>query len=198
MVREPLLDTLSRSPTLQLAQNRPGRYGSVFVLRINHTAPQLKQFRVESGRSQSPTGEQQNSGSSAKALPRRPSLRRWRSAEQQVLSLLQGQGWDANDVSRQNVGYDIEVRTPEGQQFFVEVKSIRNPNEPFILTSNEEAVARIKGDAYQLALVRDAGAALEVAFIQNPVSRLDLTRQCRQWVWECSSYEFDPQRFLLE
>jgi hypothetical protein len=120
---------------------------------------------AESGRSRSHAGELQNSGSSAQALPRRTSLRRWRSAEQQVLSLLELQGWDAEDVSRQNVGYDIEVRTPEGEQFFVEVKSIRNPSEPFILTSNEEAVARIKGDAYQLALVRDAGAELEVAFI---------------------------------
>jgi hypothetical protein len=25
-----------------------------------------------------------------------------------------------------------------------------------------------------------------------------LTRQCRQWVWECSSCEFTPERFLLD
>jgi len=66
------------------------------------------------------------------------------------------------------------------------------------IASYWSVVARIKGGAYPLALVRDAGAELEVAFIQNPAYRLDLTRQCRHWVWECSSYEFDPQRFLLE
>lgn len=53
---------------------------------------------------------------SAKGEPRRLSLTKWRSAEQQVLSLLEIQGWDVKDVSRQNVGYDIEGITPEGEK----------------------------------------------------------------------------------
>ena len=135
----------------------------------------------------SPPGEQ----------PRRLSLTKWRSAEQQVLSLLELQGWDVRDVSRQYVGYDIEGITPEGEEAFVEVKSINHPGQSFTLTSNEEATARQKGAAYRLAIVRQAGANLEVAFIPDPASRLELTRQCRQWVWECSSYEYAPERFLL-
>lgn len=126
------------------------------------------------------------------------SLKRWRSAEQQVLHLLTAQGWTVEDVSRQNLGYDIEGRTSEEEEVFFEVKSIDYPGQPFTLTSNEEAVARQKGPRYQLAIVRQAGNLLEVAFVRDPVQQLKLTRQCRQWVWECSEYPFAPQRFSLE
>ena len=126
------------------------------------------------------------------------SLKRWRSAEQQVLHLLVAQGWRVEDVSRQNLGYDIEGRTSEGEETFVEVKSIDYPGQPFTLTSNEEAVARQKGPRYQLAIVRQGGNFLEVAFVRDPVQQLNLIRQCRQWVWECGVYEYAPQRFPLE
>ncbi len=130
--------------------------------------------------------------------PHRLSLKKWRGAEQQVLSLLELQGWRVKDVSRQNVGYDIEGVTPEGEKALIEVKAIEHPGQPFTITSNEEATARQEGDAYRLAIVRQAGANLEVAFVRDPANRLELTRQCRQWVWECSSYDYKPERFLLE
>ncbi len=130
--------------------------------------------------------------------PRRLSLKRWRGAEQQVLSLLESQGWSVQDVSRQYVGYDIEGFTPDGERVLIEVKSIDRPGQPFTITSNEEATARQEGSAYLLAIVRQDGANLEVAFVRDPANRLELTRQCRQWVWECSSYEYDPERYLLE
>ena len=126
------------------------------------------------------------------------SLKRWRSAEQQVLNLLAAQGWVVEDVSRQNIGYDIEGRTPEGENAFIEVKSIDYPNQAITLTSNEEAVARQKGERYQLAIVHQSEVCLEVAFIRNPIQHLKLTRQCRQWVWECGDYPFNAQRFSLE
>jgi hypothetical protein len=126
------------------------------------------------------------------------SLKRWRSAEQQVLNLLAAQGWKVEDVSRQNLGYDIEGRTPDGEEAFVEVKVIDHPGQPFNLTSNEEAVARQKGARYRLAIVRQTDSFLEVTFVRDPVQQLNLTRQCRQWVWECAMYSFAPQRFPLE
>lgn len=126
------------------------------------------------------------------------SLKRWRSAEQQVLSVLTALGWEVEDVSRQNIGYDIEGRTPEGKDAFVEVKAIDHPGQTFTLTSNEEVVARQKGKAYRLALVRQTGEHLEIAFIEDPIQNVKLTRQCRQWVWECSAYDFNPERFALE
>src|SRR5215211_8946577 len=96
--------------------------------------------------------------SSTPTQPRRLSLKKWRSAEQQVLSLLELQGWDVKDVSHQNVGYDIEGTTPEGAEVFIEVKAIDHPGQSFTLTSNEEATARQEANAYQLAVVRQAGA----------------------------------------
>ena len=139
-----------------------------------------------------------SSGKETPKLKPHISLKRWRSAEQQVLSVLAASGWEVEDVSRQNIGYDIEGRTPEGAEAFVEVKAVDHPGQAFTLTSNEEAVARQKGKAYRLALVRQTAEHLEIAFVEDPIHNLQLTRQCRQWVWECSMYDFNPQRFALE
>jgi hypothetical protein len=125
-------------------------------------------------------------------------LKRWRGAEQRVLELLRSWGWQVEDVSLQKLGYDIEGCSPEGEEVFVEVKSIENSRQAFILTSNEEAVAREKGNAYRLALVRLTNTHLEVAFISDPVHQLKFTRQYRQLVWECVDYEFDAKRYPLE
>ena len=125
-------------------------------------------------------------------------LKCWRSAELQVLTVLTAMGWDVEDVSRQNIGYDIEGRTPEGDVVCVEVKAIKNPGQAFTLTTNEESVARLKGKGYRLALVHLANDCLEIAFIEDPVQHLKLTRQCKQWAWECGSYDFNPERFRVE
>ncbi len=126
------------------------------------------------------------------------SLSKWRSAEQQVLALLTAQGFGLSDVSRQNVGYDLEGITPEGSAVFIEVKSIDYPGQPFTLTNNEIAVAGEKLEEYWLALVRQGDQSLEVALIQDPANRLEVTRKCRQWVWECSSYDFRPESYPLQ
>jgi hypothetical protein len=146
----------------------------------------------------SPSPVQQSPESVSPETPTRLSLTRWRAAEQQVLELLEAWGWQATDVSRQNLGYDIEATTPDNEERFLEVKSIDYPGQPFTMTSNEEAVARQKGKAYRLVLVRQTSSDLEVAFIEDPVHQLRLTRQCRQWVWECAAYEFVSERFPLE
>ena len=65
------------------------------------------------------------------------------------------------------------------------------------MTSNEEAVARQKGDQYLIVIVCQNKEFLEVAFIRDPVRQLEMTRQCRQWVWECSDYPYEPLRFLV-
>lgn len=133
-----------------------------------------------------------------KTLAQGITLKRWRGAEQRVLDLLRAWSWQVEDVSLQKLGYDIEGRTPEGEEVFVEVKSIDNPRQAFTLTSNEEAVAREKGAAYQLAWARLTNTHLEVAFISDPVRCLTFTRQYRQLVWECVAYDFSPERYPLE
>jgi hypothetical protein len=135
-------------------------------------------------------------GSSSKQRP--VTLKRWRNAEQQVLALLTEWEWQVSDVSHQNVGYDIEGCSPEGKPSFIEVKSINYVGEAFTFTSNEEAVARDKRDAYVIALVCQHKDTIEIAFIRDPANRLRFIRQCRQWVWECSEYDFRPETFNVE
>lgn len=124
-------------------------------------------------------------------------LKKWRGAEQQLVQVLESEGFTANDVSRQNIGYDIECRDQDGQFLFIEVKLVEAESQPFIMTSNEEAVAREKGSSYVIAIIRQKGDTIEVAFIPNPIENLELTRQCRQWVWECSKYPYDPTIYEL-
>jgi uncharacterized protein DUF3883 len=141
----------------------------------------------------------QTSGELWQGSPTPPmSLKRWRGAEQQVLALLKAKGWKVTDVSRQNIGYDIEGFAPDGGEMCIEVKAIAYPGQPFTLTSNEEAVAREKGTAYVMALVHQTESHLEVAFIRDPITHLKLVRQCKQWAWECATYSYDPERYPLE
>lgn len=125
-------------------------------------------------------------------------LKRWRSAEQHVMEVLTAKGWQVSDVSRQNIGYDIEGYTASGQQNHIEVKSLDYVGQPFTLTNNEEAVAREKGENYLIALVWHDTVDIQIALIPDPAKNLKFIRQCRQWVWECSTYDFDPETFAVE
>lgn len=126
------------------------------------------------------------------------SLVKWRSAEQQVLEILNSEKWSAKDVSLQNIGYDIEAQNPQGKMIGVEVKSLKYEGQNFSLTSNEEATAREMGEAYVLALVIQKKEQLHVMFIENPLKVIQLERQCRQWVWLCSSYDFRPKIYEFQ
>lgn len=126
------------------------------------------------------------------------SLKRWRSAEQQVLTILNKKGFRLEDVSRQNVGYDLEGYSPNGDQLFIEVKSIDLPGQKFRLTNNEVALAQEKQNSYYLAIVRQTNDYIEIALINNPIENLPLNRQCVQWIWECINYDYKPLKFKIE
>ena len=126
------------------------------------------------------------------------SLRKWRSGEKHAYDLLTARGWQVYDVSKQNLGYDLEASKPDEETIFVEVKTIDHPGQPFTLTSNEEAVAREKGTAYRIAVVRQTTNFVEIAFIIDPAHCLEMVRQCRQWVWYCDHYPFEPETFTLD
>lgn len=116
----------------------------------------------------------------------------WRSAELLVMDLLIKLGYDAEDHSRRNLGYDVFVSAP-GVTYHVEVKSINYPGQPFALTPNEESFCRHSAGTYIVALVFREDAATHVQFIRNPNSSLHFTKQCRQWAWECHDYKFEPE-----
>lgn len=117
---------------------------------------------------------------------------KWRNAEEIFAQIFESHGWEVKDVTKQNVGYDYHCISKLGDELFVEVKNIKSEHEGFHLTSNEEAVARLKGDRYVLALVRESITDFEIALIYEPLNKIKLTRQCRQWVWFCENFPFEP------
>lgn len=123
-------------------------------------------------------------------------LSEWRSAELYLFDLLSNQGYSVEDRSRQNLGYDL-FATKDNVEYFFEVKLLDAIGRPFIITSNEEAVARTKQEKYIIALIIKKPNEVMVSFVNDPVKNLSFIRQCRQWVWECSEYNFNPIVFAL-
>lgn len=120
----------------------------------------------------------------------------WRGAEQYVAQILQHHGYTVEDRSRQNLGYDLHA-TKDGRKYYIEVKLLDYATQPFVITPNEEAVARECGDNYALALTLRGKDGVHIEFVHDPVTRLKFVRQCRQWVWECSEYSFEPGLYRL-
>ena len=123
---------------------------------------------------------------------------RWRSAEENTLKVLNANGFKLIDVSKQNVGYDLEGQDPNGNDICIEIKSIDFPGQKFRITNNEYAAAQFNQDKYFIAIVLQKGSFVDITLIKNPSKNLHLNRQCVQWVWECSSYEYSPMRFSLK
>ncbi|MFC7959214.1 DUF3883 domain-containing protein [Rhodococcoides kroppenstedtii] len=119
----------------------------------------------------------------------------WRAAELIVMDLMKELGYSVSDHSRQNIGYDILAKGPTGD-LFVEVKAITYAGQAFALTPNEESFARDSGNRYVVALVHRALDAVNIQFIPDARNTLQYIKQCRQWVWECSEYEFIPTHRL--
>ena len=137
---------------------------------------------------------------SANAFSSKPSssgVQKWRSAEENALAALNENGFNLNDVSTQNVGYDLYGTDPNGNDIYIEVKSIEYAGQKFRMTNNEFAAAQYYQDKYYIAIVRQAKEALEISLVKNPIRNLNMNRQCVQWVWECTEYEYKPMKFKM-
>jgi hypothetical protein len=119
-------------------------------------------------------------------------IKRWRRSEEITLEILNLNKFQLEDVSKQNIGYDLSGYDPNGNSIYIEVKSITKPGEKFRLTNNEIAVAQDKRKSYFIAVVRQTENTIEVALISDPVNNLVLNRQCVQWIWECENYSYEP------
>lgn len=124
-------------------------------------------------------------------------IQKWRSAEENTLRTLNSNGFKLKDVSTLNVGYDLEGTDPNGKEICIEVKSIDYAGQKFRMTNNEFAAAQFKQDCYYLAIVLQGNDVMEISLIKNPVNNLNMNRQCVQWVWECTEYEYRPMKFKL-
>ena len=135
--------------------------------------------------------------SSSKQAVNNDGIQKWRSAEENTLVALNANGFRLKDVSKQNLGFDLEGSDPNGKNIYIEVKSIDYVGQKFRMTNNEFAAAQYKPGNYYLALVYQNKDSFEISLIKDPVNRLNLTRQVVQWVWECSDYEYKPMRFKI-
>ena len=134
---------------------------------------------------------------SSKQVANNEGVQKWRSAEENTLAALNANGFRLKDVSKQNLGFDLEGSDPNGKNIYIEVKSIDYVGQKFRMTNNEFAAAQYKPENYYLALVFQNKDSFEISLIKDPVNRLNLTRQVAQWVWECTDYEYKPMKFKL-
>lgn len=135
--------------------------------------------------------------SSLKSVVNNEGVQKWRSAEENTLAALNANGFRLKDVSKQNLGFDLEGSDPNGKNIYIEVKSIDYVGQKFRMTNNEFAAAQYKPSNYCIALVFQNKDTLEISLIKDPINRLNLTRQVVQWVWECSDYEYKPMKFSI-
>ena len=134
---------------------------------------------------------------SSKQVANNEGIQKWRSAEENTLAVLNANGFRLKDVSKQNLGFDLEGSDPNGKNIYIEIKSIDYVGQKFRMTNNEFAAAQYKPGNYYIALVYQNKDSFEISLIKDPVNRLNLTRQVVQWVWECTDYEYKPMRFKL-
>lgn len=107
-------------------------------------------------------------------------VHRWRSAEQQVRELLEHEGWGVRDVSRANVGWDLEA-SRAGIQKYVEVKLVDGEPVRFSLTNNEVVAAQTHRASYEVWVVLKSDADFRFAVVEDPANVLAFERVCRQW-----------------
>jgi len=81
------------------------------------------------------------------------------------------QGREPEDVSRENLGFDIRSKGQDGIRY-IEVKSRANEGD-VALTQNEWFKAQRFGDKYYLYVVFNAVSKPELLIIQNPAQKLE-------------------------
>lgn len=81
------------------------------------------------------------------------------------------QGWTPEDVSAQNLGFDVRSTSPDGRRRYIEVKA-RAGAGPVALTQNEWFKAKRLQDEYYLYVVLHAATQPALHRIQNPAAVL--------------------------
>jgi superfamily II DNA or RNA helicase len=80
-------------------------------------------------------------------------------------------GRNPEDVSAENIGYDIRSTSPLGEVRYIEVKA-RATTGAIVLTPNEWLMAQRLGNEYWLYLVENAATQPQLCIIQNPAAKL--------------------------
>ncbi len=115
----------------------------------------------------------------------------------QAREVLNSIGFQLEDVSKQNIGFDLEGVDPNGNNVMIEVKSIKNSSDKIEMTNNEVALAQEQKGNYYLAIIKLLGDSVELMLVADPVHNLNLIRQAVQWRWVCEKFEYEPIKFTL-
>lgn len=117
-------------------------------------------------------------------------IKKWRSVEMNVAEVLKlsENVSSVKDVSKQNVGYDLEATMQDGTKRFYEVKSVDGFSDSFSITNNEYSTANTNKENYYLAIANATENSLEVCFIKNPIDSLKFIKRVTRWEWLCEEY----------
>lgn len=121
----------------------------------------------------------------------KPVIAKWRSAENACMEIERFLGNTVRDVSAQNIGYDVESTTPNGEKRYIEVKSIKPSDGSFSITNNEYTSAHQHQDNYYICLIIQSDVKSKAIYIKNPISNIHFEKRIRQWEWFCEEYEGD-------
>ena len=100
----------------------------------------------------------------------------------------EAQGNTVEDISAENLGFDLRSTTSDGTVRCIEVKA-RAGREPVVLTRNEWHKAKQLKDAYYLYVVFNAAREPELHRIQNPAERLPNVRPITEVRYQVSVSE---------
>ena len=118
---------------------------------------------------------------------------KWRDVEKVGALIMEQLKYKVVDVSKKNLGYDLEVIDQEGETKFIEVKKINKAGDDFLITDNEMFTARQKGISYYLLLIVQSGEALpsHYSLINYPLPMLNEKVERRAVKHEnfCSGYK---------
>ena len=131
-----------------------------------------------------------------KSINIKPHISKWRSAEQQCIEIEKFWGNSPSDVSKRNIGYDIESITPNGKTRRIEVKSIVDKG-GFSITNNEYTAAHQYGTEYFLCLIFQNEIKIQLIYINDPLNSLNFVKRIKQWEWFCEEYNGESYTFDL-
>lgn len=115
-------------------------------------------------------------------------ITRWRTAEVATMEYLNSRGWRLEDVSGQNVGYDLSGSNPAGEPVRIEVKKVDHANARFAMTNNEMSLMLASPGGYLLAVLVGDGRYVKLMLVDPSNEGLPKERVCRRWDWEFTDW----------
>lgn len=132
---------------------------------------------------------------------RRPKvIKKWRTVEKNVAEVLalSENVVSVKDVSKQNIGYDLEATMQDGSKRFYEVKSVEGFHDTFSITNNEYTTANTNKENYYLAIASVSENIMEVCFIKNPIDCLKFIKRITRWEWLCEDYSGETIKVTMK